>query len=40
MKSTKWAKKISNSAKGKIYIEECLAPSDRQLRVAAKEQGI
>ena len=35
-----WLKNFQNSAKGKIYIEECLAPSDRQLRVAAKEQGI
>ena len=35
-----WLKNFQNFAKGKIYIEECLAPSDRQLRVAAKEQGI
>ena len=35
-----WLKNFQNSAKGKIFIEEWLAPSYRQIRVAAKEQGI
>ncbi len=35
-----WLRNFSNSENGKIYLDECLSPCDRQLKTAAKEKGV